>query len=344
MSQVGAYYDPKRETFYVVMASGNAMFADVMNAHELMHGLQDQHFDLEAFMPEKELSGDAVNARRFLVEGEATLVMTLYAPFMQNGINLLDNKDTAAMVEQQVNMMEKMSLQQLLKANADGAKQAEALGGDFAEAAAAMEELPMYITVPLGLPYVRGMGMVFRVHQAGGWDAVTKLYAEPPASTEQALHPVEKLIKKRDEPVKITLPKELPGLEKYKEVEADVMGEMMWDTYFSLWGVNDKTSAAGWGGDSFALLHEGDKHVGVVASVWDTKKDAQEFAAGYVKTLGARFEGKAPKAKGGVTVVERGDGTAVVVRRKGDAVAIVDGADEATGRKVAGSLLKAKRG
>ena len=47
---------------------------------------------------------------------------------------------------------------------------------------------------------------------------------------------------------------------------------------------------------------------------------------------------------GVVASVERGDGTAVVVHRKGDAVAIVDGADEATGRKVAGSLLKAKRG
>ena len=48
-------------------------------AHELTHVLQDQSFDLNAFLPEEEENGDLELAKLALVEGDATLAMLRYA-------------------------------------------------------------------------------------------------------------------------------------------------------------------------------------------------------------------------------------------------------------------------
>ena len=43
---------------------------DTMSAHELTHGLQDQHFDLQKYMPSGDkLDDDHQAARRFVAEG-----------------------------------------------------------------------------------------------------------------------------------------------------------------------------------------------------------------------------------------------------------------------------------
>jgi hypothetical protein len=50
-------------------------------AHELYHGLQDQHFDLDAYMrPDGhgESNNDQVLARQAVVEGEATYMMSMW--------------------------------------------------------------------------------------------------------------------------------------------------------------------------------------------------------------------------------------------------------------------------
>lgn len=84
LSQAAAYYDPDTERFYVLGAGLPAMVQNTIYAHELVHALQDQHFDLnkkmEAFTPKpgQIRNDDAALALRYLVEGEATYVQTLY--------------------------------------------------------------------------------------------------------------------------------------------------------------------------------------------------------------------------------------------------------------------------
>ena len=49
-SQVGAYYDPEKQSFFVVMSGLPDMMQGVMYSHELYHALQDQHFGLVRYM------------------------------------------------------------------------------------------------------------------------------------------------------------------------------------------------------------------------------------------------------------------------------------------------------
>jgi hypothetical protein len=349
VSQVGAYYDPLQGKFFVVMAANIPMLADVMNAHELTHGLQDQHFDLETYVGEGEQKGkidfstDEITARRFVVEGEATLVMSAYPSYVAGQGLMLEDERMMQIIDQQVTQQEQASVTQLLALNAQQSQaQAKMMGEDFAKAAEALDDLPPYVTVPLMLPYVRGMTAVYRVYKEGGWEAVNDLYAHPPTSTEQVLHPVDKLIGKRDEPVAVTIDTKAKALEGWEVVEDDTLGELMWQVYFSLWKVPELEPAAGWGGDQAVFLAKDGKQMAVMTTVWDTAEDAKQFHEAYAQSLAARFGKDKGATKGSKTTFDRGDDTQVLVQRKGKMVAVVDGADAKASKNLVKLALKAK--
>ena len=81
--QAGAYYDPAQKKFFLVMVPDATSMLDTISAHELTHGLQDQHFDLaEVHAGDGTTSRSTTitqTARRFVVEGDATFTMFLYA-------------------------------------------------------------------------------------------------------------------------------------------------------------------------------------------------------------------------------------------------------------------------
>ena len=75
--QVAGYYDPKAQQFHL------ADWIDIdgqkpIMAHELVHALQDQHFNLRRFEKWPKDDGDAELAAHALIEGDATLAMTQY--------------------------------------------------------------------------------------------------------------------------------------------------------------------------------------------------------------------------------------------------------------------------
>src|ERR1043165_9651557 len=75
--QVAGYYEPKEQQFHL------ADWIDVdgqkpIMAHELTHGVQDQHFNLRRFENWPKGDSDAELATHALIEGDATLAMTLY--------------------------------------------------------------------------------------------------------------------------------------------------------------------------------------------------------------------------------------------------------------------------
>src|SRR2546421_8176719 len=75
--QVAGYYEPKTRQFHL------ADWIDVdgqkpVMAHELTHALQDQHFNLRRFEHWARGDSDAELAAHALIEGDATLAMTLY--------------------------------------------------------------------------------------------------------------------------------------------------------------------------------------------------------------------------------------------------------------------------
>ncbi len=289
-TQAAAYYDPAQKKFFLVMVPDSPEMLDAISAHELTHGLQDQHFDLKAYLAEdasgkSTLDDDAQAARRFVVEGDATLAMFLYAvgdtfggkpsaqisSLLRGQLEGMANQDTSAMVD----------------AMTAGAGMGS---GELAESMKAMREIPRTILVPMIDSYMKGALVCLDAYEKGGWRAVDELYKHPPDSTEQVLHPGDKLLAHRDSPHRVTLPK-LPG---FDVVASDVLGELQWQIYFSLWKHDggDKVSE-GWGGDRWALVRKDGKPVVIVATVWDSDDAAQNFSKAYASTMAQRMQSKA---------------------------------------------------
>lgn len=75
--QVAGYYDPKVQQFHLADWLELESQKPVM-AHELTHALQDQHFNLRRFEKWPHGDSDAELAAHALIEGDATLAMTIY--------------------------------------------------------------------------------------------------------------------------------------------------------------------------------------------------------------------------------------------------------------------------
>jgi hypothetical protein len=323
-TQAGAYYDPAAKKFFLVMVPDSDLMLDTMSAHELTHGLQDQHFDLTKYLEPhgKPLDDDQQSARRFVVEGDATFTMLLYAVAAATNKTAIDPA-MIGVLEGQVKQFADMDI----SAFSDMTKQNSAMMGamdpDIKKSVEAMDSLPQAVLVPLLDSYTKGALVSLAAYKRGGWKAVDELYKNPPESTEQTLHPDTKLFPTRDHPKQVTVPK----LEGTQLVD-NVLGELMWQIYFALWTPKAGTAPSeGWGGDHFQVARRADGHdVAEFATVWDTPNDAKEFYDAYVATLPARFKGAdVSKPEAGVA---RGDFGKVWVKLAGDKVFIVDGGDD----------------
>jgi len=323
-TQAGAYYDPAAKKFFLVMVPDSDMMLDTMSAHELTHGLQDQHFDLTKYLEPhgKPLDDDQANARRFVVEGDATFTMLLYALAAATGKTTVE-PTTLGMLEGQVKQFADMDI----SAFSDMTKQNSAMMGsmdpDIKKSVEAMDSLPPAVLVPLLDSYTKGALVSLAAYKATGWKGVDDLYKNPPESTEQTLHPETKLFPTRDHPHKVTLPK-LDGT----QLEDNVLGELMWQIYFALWTPKaGPAPSEGWGGDHYVVFRRSDGHlVAASATIWDTPNDAKEFYDAYVATLPARFKGAdVSKPEAGVA---RSDFGKIWVKLDGSKVFIVDGGDD----------------
>ena len=253
-SQVAGLYNPKDKALYVVSRSGALGPAEKTTfAHEYTHALQDQNFGLDKLNLDATGDGDGAIARLSLVEGDATLLMSLWQ---------IDNLTQAEIIR-------------LLAESLN-----PALTGP-------LEAMPAVLRESLLFPYTSGLTFTQRLHADGGWAAVDAAFAKPPASTEQVIHPEK--YEGNEKPMVVDLPDDLAarmgtgwslGLE-------DTLGEFQ----LKVWLANaadgaateqgDATkAAAGWGGDRVALLYgPGGATAAVIDSQWDSPSDAAEFAA-----------------------------------------------------------------
>lgn len=321
-TQAGAYYDPAAKAFFLVMVPGSDLMLDTMSAHELTHALQDQHFDLERFLPaDGKLDDDAATARRFVAEGDATPVMLLYTMRTMLGDPLTPS--AVAVLRDQI---EKLAEQDLAALEAQVRSQSALFGGMDAEiqkSIDAMDDIPPAVLVPLLDSYMKGALVALTAYERGGWAAVDALYRDPPSSTEQVLHPATKLFPVRDRPRRVTLARTAdPALAD------NVLGELQWKIYFDLWKVpHGAEAAAGWGGDRYAVTRRRDgRLIGRIATIWDTAEDARQFVDAYAASLAARFPGAGGSLFAGG--VARPDGGRVFARIADKRVFIVDGADD----------------
>ena len=290
--QVAGYYDPKAQQFYLADWIELEGQKPVM-AHELTHALQDQHFNLKRFENWPKGDSDAELAAHALIEGDATLAMTLY--------------------------MAKNPLVALAFIRSLGAQ--EAATEQFKQAPRALRESLLF-------PYEEGSAWATQLYKRGGWEMVSQAFTKLPQSSEQILH-AEKYFS-YEAPQKITLPdfRSVLGL-GWKRLDYDVNGE--WGTYLILDEfLNDATeskrASAGWGGDRFALYETGKPDEFFVAQLtaWDTPTDALEFFDAYAKRTSERYP-DAKQSKQSSRIEWQTSAGGVALELLGSRVAVVEG-------------------
>ena len=254
------FYDPETAEF-VVVSDGALLDAPTLytHAHEFVHALQDQHYDLEALTDEA-LDSEAQAAVRALAEGEASLVQYLY----------LAERDyfTPDEVDAIVN---------------DSAQTDDSF----------LDEYPPVLINNLAFPYVSGSRFVGELYRAGGFAAIDAAWANPPQSTEHILHPER--YRAGDAPQLVALAPLTDTLGVgWQEIENNVMGEFFLREYLDqqLPATTAARAALGWGGDRYAVYWNEATGGLVMAlrAVWDTPADAAEFAAAYADYPAGLFD------------------------------------------------------
>jgi hypothetical protein len=314
--QIAGYYDPETKRLTISKSAGDdAQWAELVLAHEIDHGLQDQAFDLKKFEDLPDSEGDARAARRALVEGDGVALM-LEVVLLRGGAKL-------AWASPQVT---------------DAIEKAMAAPGNDD-----LDRAPLAIREAMIFPYRAGFSFVAALRRRQPWSAVDAAFARPPRSTEQILHPERYLADDRPIPVQLGA---LPSLRGYLREHETVWGELGFQLFLRSHGVDAaaaEQAAAGWGGDrAIVLARAGDRRpdraAGVSRSEWDSEVDAIEAEEAAVKALDAAIVG---------AVVEHGpartrwfgvDGAVSWVERRGPSLAIVIGAPAWAARALAAEV------
>jgi hypothetical protein len=132
-----------------------------------------------------------------------------------------------------------------------------------------LADVPPVLRDQLVQPYVAGLALARELLERRGWPGLRAAWSDPPASTEQVLHPEKFLDREPPRPVTIGFvpPRGAPLAE-------GVLGELLTRT---LLGPASERAAAGWGGDAWRLWDVGGRSLLVWLTLWDRPGDAAEF-------------------------------------------------------------------
>jgi hypothetical protein len=227
-SQLEGFYEPNDGTMYLA-ADLKGQEAQAALAHELVHALQDQNFDLKTRSLYRPGKGDETMALACLAEGEATSVMMDY---LVEG----DHKTALDVPERAIRKLMEASM-----------------------AAGGVASVPHILQSTLIAPYIDGLAFVHSLRRKGGFSYVDQAWQRPPSTTEQILH-VDKW--ERNEAAIAVAPPTAKALGPgFRMIDEDSFGELGFALAFEEWvGVNEsRTLATGWGGDRSGLFAKGDE-------------------------------------------------------------------------------------
>ncbi len=271
--QVAGYYDPRDKTLFIADWLPPETQQMTM-AHELAHALQDQHYELEEILSGKDQNGDALLARRAIVEGDAVGVMFDYLllPLQRSFVSLPNLKD---LYEQTLN-------QQL-----SGQSQSQQL-----------QKAPAFIRDSLLFSYVYGARFMQVYRKSFSWAETGGLYRRLPRSTEQIIHP-EKYFSEPDDPTRIDTAVD-DALIDWETEYSDIFGEYQAQLALREYLTDEKAelATAGWDGDRIRLLrHEDGKLALQWDTIWDDDSEAREFRDHYAELIRLKYQIGAPETQ-----------------------------------------------
>ncbi len=249
--EVGGYYDTGTGKLYLIDTDRKRLspLGESIYAHEVTHALQDQHFDLSRI--EESLGNkndDEAMAITALIEGDAASVEYEY-------------------VRSKRGLEERIEREQQKDAPNEGL----------------LEEAPPIIVESFYFPYEAGEGFVAALYEEGGNKGVDAAFRDLPQSTEQVIHPEKYL--ERDKPTEIRLPDLSKALGAgWERLDENTFGEFRIIVLLAGQEPTDRgweaalSKGEGWDGDRYALYAKGDEEAVHWRTVWDSPKDAREFA------------------------------------------------------------------
>lgn len=263
-TQLAGYYDPRNKTMFLLDDLGSDGSAATL-WHELVHALQDQHYDLRPKLKWSAGRGDATSAVQALAEGDAMSAMldVMLAPQGQTALDMPE--------------------------------------GVMGKSMGVIEALPELASVPgilkrsLVAAYADGMTFVHALRARGGFAAVDAAWRDPPTTTEQVLHPEKYL--KREPALAVGVPPP-PAAGPKTLAFHDVLGEQGLRFVLEDWMplVTAAASASGWGGDQVAVFADGDRRAVALHLVLDDEGRAQQTFEAVVR---GALAGE-PEERGGV--------------------------------------------
>jgi hypothetical protein len=263
--QIAGFYDDESEEMYVVRGSGFGGPERLTFAHEYVHVLQDQNYDIEHGLNYTdelcEADSEHCAAIQALLEGDASLLELMWFSIHASEVDRREIID---------------------------------FYGQFMSPV--YDSAPDFMKQDFLFPYQAGQEFVEYLYDSGGWEAVNDAYEDLPLSTEQILHPDRY---PDDKPVPVNLPDFSERLgSDWRELDRGVMGE--WSTYLILgYGMNErarlsdndaKSAADGWGGDAYVVYsNEAGSTAMVLRTIWDTLQEANEFGSHFEVYAENRF-------------------------------------------------------
>jgi hypothetical protein len=304
--QLAGYYEPADGTMYMASDLGDEE-ADATLAHELVHALQDQRWDLERRSSYHPGDGDSSEAASALAEGDATSAM----------FDVMLERAAPGSGKTALDLPDDVFAQQIRE------------GMDQGPGASA----PRVMRSSLAAPYIYGTLFVHALRRRGGWPSVDRSWDDAPTTSEQIMHP-EKWFS--HEPALIVAAPTFATLgEGWKVVDEDSEGELGTRIAFEEWmppkGAAD--ASTGWGGDRGVLIENGDRAAFAWRLRYDPGKTKDERTRAAFSALTRALDtslGTAQVRDGAFACRERADRGPIGVLRAGADLVFVMGPARAT--------------
>jgi hypothetical protein len=259
---VAGYYESGSKTFYLLDHVPADEIRGVI-AHELTHALEDQHYDLKEIQKKAGGDDDRATAITAVIEGSAMVVQM-------------------AFLSREPENIKKMAIR---KTEKDRTQRAERL-----------KTAPSFTQRSLLMPYILGISFLLRGN-IWNWSTdsgvrisdLDEVYAKPPGSTRQILHPEQYWQRAKKQWVPLTLPDLSGVLGKgwSKAVEGSIGelglgvltgGKIDFDSPTVILPTRwTSEPAEGTTGDLFHHYVNGDQGVTVLVTRWETAADAEQF-------------------------------------------------------------------
>ena len=340
--EIAAYYDNETKTISLLNWIPKDSQAPIL-AHELTIALQDQNYDLKAWLKaapaenkssEADVDDDSPGARRAVVEGQAQVVFVDYllAPM---GLTL---QNTPRLIYQ----MEEPAV----KAVADSQL---------------LHDAPMIVRERGTFPYREGL--IFDgelLEKCGKRIAFSGVFARPPRNTHEVLQPTAYIGREKLSPVRIPDVQQILS-DKYAVYDAGGVGELDVRALLKTYGNRKEADnlAAAWQGGAYVTYRRTAKTATdalitadlafLYVSRWKSPQSAERFAHVYVTAIAQRYHNATPqpaascagtKCPASTVQILTEEGPVIVQQWADNTVLVSESFDQIT----AGKLVDAVRG